>query len=115
MTRLYILTAVGIVGPIANAALVVWLINRQGRLRVNPRHRRTEWHPHDTDLDSVMRRRRWYGWQTRPMTPDELRSHVESRLRCWLGQPDDAPLVTQKRPLDGTMDGAHQLDWTDNQ
>jgi hypothetical protein len=48
------------------------------------------WHPHDTASDTFMRRRRWYGWQARAMTPDELRAHVESRLRCWIGRPDDA-------------------------
>jgi hypothetical protein len=98
MTRLYILTAVGIVGPIANAALVVWLINRQGRLRVNPRHRRTEWHPHDTDLDSVMRRRRWLRL-TNPSN-DARRTALACRVslallarparRCPLGDPEAA-------------------------
>jgi hypothetical protein len=78
MTRLYILTAVGIVAPLAIAAVVAWLIDDRPKSY-------WDWNPHDTGLDSFMRRRRWYGWQTRRMTQEELRAHVESRLRCWLG------------------------------
>jgi hypothetical protein len=78
MTRLYVLTAVGIVGPLAIGAAVAWLIKRAGILE--PLKKRGyfgrsphlwEWHPHDTGLDSFMRRRRWYGWQTRAMTQEE--------------------------------------------
>jgi hypothetical protein len=94
MTRLYILTAAGIVGPLAIGASA-WLIKRAGIL--DPLKKRGyfgrsphlwEWHPHDTATDTFMRRRRWYGWQTRAMTQEELRAHVESRLSCWLGRPE---------------------------
>jgi hypothetical protein len=59
-----------------------------------------EWHPHDTATNTFMRRRRWYGWQTPEITPDELHTHVESRLRCWLGRPEisDAFLLGRLLP-----------------
>jgi hypothetical protein len=46
------------------------------------------WHPHDTVTDTFMRRRRWWGWQRREMTPDELQAHVEQRQAAWLGEAD---------------------------
>jgi acetyl-CoA C-acetyltransferase len=39
--------------------------------------------------------------------PPALLARTARNIRC--------PWVTQKCPLDGTMDGAHQLDWTGNQ
>jgi hypothetical protein len=43
-----------------------------------------EWHPYETVADTVMRRRRWYGWQTRAMTREELQAHFETRIGWWL-------------------------------
>jgi hypothetical protein len=43
-----------------------------------------DWQPHETATDTVMRRRRWYGWQTRAMTREELRAHFEARIGWWL-------------------------------
>ena len=50
------------------------------------------WEVYQTATDTFMRRRRWYGWQTRPMTPEErgeyfkklslLSRHVEKNLLC---------------------------------
>ncbi len=33
------------------------------------------WRPHLTATQSFMRRRRWYGWQTRLMTSEECSAH----------------------------------------
>jgi hypothetical protein len=35
----------------------------------------SEWEPYLTAAESYMRRRRWYGWQKRDMTPEECTAH----------------------------------------
>jgi hypothetical protein len=42
------------------------------------------WHPYDTANNSVMRRLIFGIWQTREMTPEELRAHFEERKDAWL-------------------------------
>ena len=40
------------------------------------------WQVQHTTTDSFLRRRRWWGWQTRAMTPDERAEYFVS-IWCW--------------------------------